>query len=1685
MSDPVAGRERARKLVEGISKGHGYLGEDILSQMSDEVRRQVEEAMLRKDEMIGSSVVTLSKNLYNSSARFVFELVQNADDNHYTTARRRATVPSLAFHVYPRRIVVDCNEDGFTHENLVAICNVGKSSKTGAQGYIGEKGIGFKSVFMVAWKVHIQSGDFSFSFRHKPGGSGMGMISPIWEDVEEQLQRPLTRMTLYLHEDTAPRETAMQQFRELQDTLLLFTKNLQRLEVSMYDDEEKQLSSTVFAISSQNENVKVLTKTLLARDGTSEELTRNYHLTKYIAHDLPGSENRTYTDKEQKTRAYSRADIILAFPVTKDSVPVIEPQDVFAFLPIRSMGYTVGFPSCKALQFLIHSDFVTDASRQDIVRSSARNRKLRTEIASAFNAAVLEMCKHPSLRYTWMRYLPQRDGHQWDPFWMELLDEIKSRLTTSPILQSRTSGFWFPIKQMRRLQNFVHDKSGDPLFPDLQREQYLSAHYSKKDIARLEEYGLIFLTLVEVIDRAWMDLRMPDSKMKNTDTSEDWHSRAATILSRSFRQGFNRGMEEVKAMPLIPLTTGKWVSIKNGPVYFSSIHGIKIPSGLGIGLVTPGAMSNLERKQLFEDLGVQEASVDFVRELIKQKYSVYGIFPVPVSREHLVFLYLTESLAFPSSKVLLKSLFDGKGLAFSDHKSRIRHPKVDPVYFPNQDPYGTKALLEPIQGGAPGLDVSFLNEQYIRDPPQCPPNMQRTWIEWLQRVFHVRETLSIIEPRKSLSKARLGQEFLYVAQHRPEKFMGLLSNCWKLDGPRVIQQPELVDEIRNTMVLCENGGRYPLYDTYIPTPERRATVSRFMRDEEFPWLQLDQPIGEDSLTQQWTALTKALDFGHPKSQVHFYLHILKFLDEALWEGASDASRMFDLYVILQMECRANPSATDTVWDTVYERFGGIWIPPKAYAYVENCLWEAPRHMKSKYPLKSLFTEYCRQNQADAVYLRDFFQKTLKIPDVRADDLLVELTKLQSDKCDDFDQISSIYINLHRMFNQMPSGTVISYRKRFVEDPLIYVAPNWYTTPECLWSTATSIPGRTALNDHYQDLKEFFVDLLGVQTLTLEMVVEKLRDQGRTGSSSVDEVKSTIWTLNSLLQSEQASIVPPDQVLDSAVFPVRFPQGGVQLQTSASTFAIADRKHLLSHFSPKAKLLDFEVDEVPRLEPFLQWTGLKDRYLSSCIKEITMVGGDDARPLSNPGRDIRRKAHGLLRVAVHLKSPRAVQDEDTFYEILKSISMKETNGISSELHLNQDGKDLKVEVSRSELHLDEQDKQLTVYIPEDKRSQDICFLGRIPLALLQWMMTDPLTQITHEFSDSSVTIIQTLLQAEKNYVSELLDRAGIMSIARTDYTVVTEESESQQSQANENQESQSDRSSPAGRSSSPVEKPTPERNEPTYTPPRPRQGSWASETTVVSHSMRALPVARPSPVLLQEYTQTTDDPEYHQLLSSVLASARNAIFPSQGTFDMAGLDDSITAGAAAQTIRLRTSDQLERDFKIGAAGELFVFELLSRLDPPLPAFTRDNWQSVIRKFVTILPEYSDMTAWHGRETADITYDDHDGVLTSLFIDKGYLRDDVWRGKTPRFYMEVKSSTADNRTPFFMSKYQYRRMQEMSNGGTQSDNMDTIYVIFRVYNLGQQGMRVKVYVDPETMRVREELLFTAEGWSVVPA
>ena len=69
---PAAGpaQRTAQDLVREIAKERGYLGEDQLARIgaiNPDLRREVEEALLRKDEMIGSAVLTYVRHLGHNS----------------------------------------------------------------------------------------------------------------------------------------------------------------------------------------------------------------------------------------------------------------------------------------------------------------------------------------------------------------------------------------------------------------------------------------------------------------------------------------------------------------------------------------------------------------------------------------------------------------------------------------------------------------------------------------------------------------------------------------------------------------------------------------------------------------------------------------------------------------------------------------------------------------------------------------------------------------------------------------------------------------------------------------------------------------------------------------------------------------------------------------------------------------------------------------------------------------------------------------------------------------------------------------------------------------------------------------------------------------------------------------------------------------------------------------------------------------------------------------------------------------------------------------------------------------------------------------------------------------------------------------------------------------------------------
>lgn len=77
---------------------------------------------------------SLSKELYSRPAHFILELVQNADDNAYDI---QAVEPTLQIEIRDHYMVVQCNELGFSEENVRAFCGIGQSTKKNQSGYIG------------------------------------------------------------------------------------------------------------------------------------------------------------------------------------------------------------------------------------------------------------------------------------------------------------------------------------------------------------------------------------------------------------------------------------------------------------------------------------------------------------------------------------------------------------------------------------------------------------------------------------------------------------------------------------------------------------------------------------------------------------------------------------------------------------------------------------------------------------------------------------------------------------------------------------------------------------------------------------------------------------------------------------------------------------------------------------------------------------------------------------------------------------------------------------------------------------------------------------------------------------------------------------------------------------------------------------------------------------------------------------------------------------------------------------------------------------------------------------------------------------------------------------------------------------------------------------------------------------
>ncbi|KAK4177154.1 hypothetical protein QBC36DRAFT_327734 [Triangularia setosa] len=1807
-------RQQAEDLVQSIADHHGHVDGITLATLNTETRKKIERALLAKDKLIGQTVITLAKELYSKDVRFIFELIQNADDNCFDNAKSSGQDPHVSFRVYHDKIIVECNENGFSEKDLRAICSVGQSSKQATQGYVGEKGIGFKSVFKVAWKVHIQSDPFSFCFTHRPGDSGMGMISPEWYSSQNSTRPPrgITRMTFTLHSDNdqqlqaAQRHNIVNEFENFQPAMLLFLKKLKRIEVHFFDVDGNKERDLVMSLSEPG-NVPhraTITTTTTFPNCEPETFSYFYHVTKFSASGLTRNENRKYSPGDEASKAYSQANVVLAFPLTGQSVPIIKPQDIFAFLPIRKIGFN----------FLIHTDFVTMANREDIVTSSERNRGLRRFLADAFVLAALEMCEHPQLRFQWMRYLPLLSGNHWDPFWSGFTTLLEQRIAKANVIvpfEPESS-----LRSLTELKQWMKktkclDRHNRPVFNDLPRKRakYLSLGYEKSDLALLEAYGMNSLSWEDLVSRAEADLESYSSKMKSPKTDAEWHSLAANILQRALNNSSDEYEEKIKALPLLPLSDRSWVSIKDEKVYFpTTTEGFSIPAVLELRLIQANAAAHPERNALFLALGVTFESSTSVRLLVLNYHSNKWPPTLNDSMAMLRFLYLTHPENAPTN-------IYGKVSVMSSTLSKFEPADSDVYFRDDSDPYGPAAL---------GLKVQFLHQNYLQDPPQtledvgrAGPDPSKGWRDWLEQHIGIRTRLRIATKDDSDDEPALTKEILNVAEHQPTKFLGLLHHLWAYEGEELATNEAICKLLGELEVLCEGGIQLPLEDTILPTPKLRELSKRFLESShDFKFLELETSLPDT--IGGWVFLARLnviID-----DELRFYLGMLQAVSE---EDVQEPARILRLYAAIQAKCLMTDDISETrefIRDFCSEE-SFIYIPsqprtPSKWVRKEQCVLDAPEDMTCLYPLDALYDQaFSDDANVSLPMVKTFLHDTIDIPSCSWACHVAELKHLKAQDCADVARITAQYKRLQKSMTSK-ADDIETLKGMFAKNGLVFQEPcnadkpAWYSPADCVWSTAAGLRGKVNLRSQYPELKEFFVDLLGVDLLNINMIYDVLLGLDPNSPTDYKEAKTQLLAFSNLLPTASQELMKTMQskkLLMENFLPVTCLDGGAKLVNAATEFMIIDRQGPVAEFRHQVKALDFDMEEVHDLEAFIEWAGLTGRYLSRMVREMPCLGDGPKVPVSNPLFDIRKKAHELLRVAKFFRSPRYQEGEGKhLYAQLRGARTWETDDISAQLVLEMNEQSYVVPLDKSDMYIAEEGGEgepasspprLTIYIPHNETDQDVCIQHKLPYKLAEWMMTDPATGKMKPMDGRAVRVLTAVLNAKFASLARILEREGVHDVGIF-YVVdgVDEEEDVEEDDsdvgviksnlgegvegdaegetfegddvfdnvevdaAGDAQEDQVaeelsnvdedeaaevfegddifDEDGCPEHSHSAQENGSVNGREDVDTdqslegivasisvlslePHTPRSSALSStpSTPVGRGTIFTPSVAGPEPPLSvpinlsyrsgtpggnyvtpqtrhfqvspnwgsrtrgPNTTSSSSPQQYRELLSHMISAGQQLRFPEH--------TDSNTSPLRGRLPLVKDTTNplwMFSTWEQGAAGELFILELLNALEPKLPGFCAEvNWTSKLRNQANVHPGYAALTRWEGfSEISDLQYFDYTGALTALLTEKGYLppaisfSDNGEEAVNPvqpkKYYIEVKCTSQGCEEPFYMGASQYNKMKAIC------EEENSLYIIFRVFNLYTDKIDVRLFVNPSELERQGLLKFSPEKYSV---
>lgn len=518
------------------------------------------------------------------------------------------------------------------------------------------------------------------------------------------------------------------------------------------------------------------------------------------------------------------------------------------------------------MQFLIQSDFITQANREDVT-NSRWNHRLLNEIADLFMRNLQEFAKEPRLKYTWVRFIPVDQVA--DEFWQTLRQKLLTRLREAKAFETLGGALRTP-STLRKLTPEYCDADGWPLLPDLLSDDassYVSDEYdSELDWPKLEYLGARTLTQTEFVYRLEKMLSFEGSRMVTESPDSDWHVRIANALL--ICSADKRLFDRISRLPLIPLSKGRWVASRGASIWFPKCGGIKVPTDLGaFNTIEQAAFDVAPRRRLFKKLGALECDPLAVFDHIEDVYTKGRRWNWEQHIDHIRFLYWHHN-RLPAAGRHLKL----KIAWFEDDELKASFPHTSDrwIYDETDNDHAGMLLFEDEIRNELVNDIIFFSSKYRRDLRKIECRHGLEVIPWLHQVLGVRQNIEIHRRKSDFAKALASREFATLAWHKPQWLLSMLvPHRAALLSMHKEWEPIIS---RLAVPVLQSDFRKPLKTTFMPRPELLASVKALNLQNDFGFIEELDDV-RDSDWSDWLFLEK---FGvKHRLDLPFWLHVLR------------------------------------------------------------------------------------------------------------------------------------------------------------------------------------------------------------------------------------------------------------------------------------------------------------------------------------------------------------------------------------------------------------------------------------------------------------------------------------------------------------------------------------------------------------------------------------------------------------------------------------------------------------------------------------------------------------------------------------------------------------------------------------------------------------------------------------------